>query len=233
MKYLKRIDEELDRQTYISAAKKLQDLKHTNRYKKLLEWPDISKWNEKKRDYSKFGEIKVSLNGKIGDFYVFFIFDTYAIDSFDIKQEKKGSFWLPIGLIPKDDAALAICKEKIKDSDEFSGGFYWAFSMGINFDATDHITYTGVYFDAYDPGVTGPVKIADRRSAVTLKRIITNAIGDPNYNYPSDLDRYSNMSEQIDLQLGSSLSMGSDYGFNAIDLSDYIKSLSVNIFYQD
>lgn len=231
MKYLKSIFEELNPNTYISAAKKLRKINHKQRADELTNWAEISKWKQNIEAFSKFGEIEVLVEGKLGRFYVFLTLDILSLEDslLDVEDTGSGYLWFPIGLIPKDNESLEICKQNMIDSD-FYNGFFWSFSLSIDFDLKEEIKYTDIQFSAYDNSLTGDVKVANRKSANTLKKIIVNAIGNPNYNYPSDYSEYNNMYELLDYKLGASLRFV-DYGFTPEDLANYIKKSSVNIFY--
>ena len=62
MKYLKRFNEELRPRTYLSAAKKLTTIGHTDRANTLKDWAnetekreEITKWKERLQEYSNLG----------------------------------------------------------------------------------------------------------------------------------------------------------------------------------
>ena len=68
MKYLKRFNEELRPRTYLSAAKKLTAIGHTDRANTLKDWAnetekreEIAKWKEQLQNYSPFGIYKVNV----------------------------------------------------------------------------------------------------------------------------------------------------------------------------
>lgn len=244
MKYLKRINEDLETSTYLSAAQKLDNLKHTNRAKKLRDWSMLSAGEKQKKLYFKFGEVDIEFDnvpvtgskGKyekaIGKYYIYFYLDPYSFEHEDIEKNKEGYFHLPIGLIPKDRESYDIV-EKLEMS--VYNSIYWAFYVSVKFYA-DHgsIKYAncGLYIEnGYS------CRIANRKSAVTLKRILVNGVGNPEYNYPFnyyDNEELSNLSDQIDLKFGSELSMSIDYGFSARDLANYINyTMPVNTLYRD
>ena len=66
MKYLKKFNEELKPRTYLSAAKKLKAIGHTDRAKALEDWAEetekrgeIVKWKDNLQDYALFGTYKI------------------------------------------------------------------------------------------------------------------------------------------------------------------------------
>jgi hypothetical protein len=233
MKYLKPFNEDLDKGTYVSAANKLSALKHTKRAKKLESWAIQSKVNEKIRKYSKYGEIEVDMklpltSNSILKFHVMFFLDDFGMEV----HNNKGSFWIPITLIPKDEETLKACLSKMEEY-QLESGFIWSFGISISFNVNnDMINYTDLKFMLYDEHETGKIEIANRKSAVTLKKIIVDGIGKPGY-FPAIRTHYESLYEEIDMQIGSILRFSSEYGFTPESLADYIKSQSVNIFYKE
>ena len=230
MKYLKPFNEELNKSTYINAAKKLAAIKHINRSKELENWSILSKVKEKIREYSKFGEVSVELYRSLYNFHVIMFVDNYALE---IENDGEGSFWVPIGLIPKDEKTLNFCLSKMEEY-MFEGGFFWALGIYIKFNVSlGSIEFNSFAIDSYDKSETGPIKIADRKSAVTLKKILVNGIGNPDYKYPSMADAYESLYDEVEMEIGSGKGFSIDYGFTPEQLADYIKAQSVNLFYKD
>ena len=76
MKYLKRFNEELRPRTYLSAAKKLTAIGHTDRAKELKDWAEetekreeIAKWKDRLQDYGLFGTYKMNIVNPLPNIY--------------------------------------------------------------------------------------------------------------------------------------------------------------------
>lgn len=136
MRYLKRFNEELKPETYISAAKKLKSIGgHEKRAAGLEEWGNLERQKEEDRQikaivdrYSKHGTFRVNIAYGLqdlkkkdllmtGDFYINIDFlQDVAADDFDYwMDETRGDdvCWIPlmIGLIPANEETLKNMKD--------------------------------------------------------------------------------------------------------------------------
>ena len=152
MKYLKRFNEELKPRTYLSAAKKLTAIGHTDRANALKDWAgetekreEITKWKEQLQNYSPFGIYKMNVvNPETGekltaDFALDVNFDELAFeDSFEYEKEKDPNnvsgvnIFFFIGLIPTSEELIKKCEE-IMPEPEFGNGMFCGMCFGIDF----------------------------------------------------------------------------------------------------
>ena len=145
MRYLKRFDEELNTQTYKSAASGLNKLGHVKRADDLNAWADTAKEKEEARKlkemidlYSKHGVFNINLGGNvIGNFYLWLAFDEYqSNENWEYWQEDGrfdgGSLWLnlDICLLPADQETFEKCVNKL---DFYPGQAYYASTFGLKF----------------------------------------------------------------------------------------------------
>ena len=111
MKYLKKFNEGLRPQTYMSAARKLDKLGHTDRANALKDWSketekkeEMIKWQDHIQDYAQFGTFKLTIKNTetnetlTGDFHLDVNFDDL---SFSDEPESGITFFL--GLIPTSE----------------------------------------------------------------------------------------------------------------------------------
>jgi hypothetical protein len=142
MRYLKRFDEELNTQTYKSAAAGLNKLGHVKRADDLNAWADVAKEKEEARKqkelvdlYSKHGVFKIDLSGVTGNFYLWFSFDDYQNgENWEYWQEDgrfEGSrLWmtLDICLYPADQETFENCLNKL---DFYPSQPYYGSTLGL------------------------------------------------------------------------------------------------------
>lgn len=131
MRYLKRFNEELKPETYISAAKKLKSIGgHDKRAAGLEEWGNLERQKEEDRQikaivdrYSKHGTFRVNIAHSMsqlrskdflmaGDFYICIDFmQDWAAENFNDWMDggrEDSALWIPlmIGLIPANEETL-------------------------------------------------------------------------------------------------------------------------------
>jgi len=252
MKYLKRFNEELKPRTYLSAAKKLTAIGHTNRANTLKDWAnetekreEITKWKERIQEYSPFGIYKVNVvNPESGemftaDFALDLSFDELAFeDSFEFEKQKDPnnvngvSIFFFIGLIPTSEEVLKKCEEVMPES-EFGNGMFWGMCFNIDFKVQNgQVILDKFDLDDYDENLSGNVSFADRASAGKFKNLLKSIFSNPDLNYPSgytDVDSiYQKLEQVILIQQGFS----SDYGFELKNVADFINTQSPNTMYK-
>jgi hypothetical protein len=252
MKYLKRFNEELRPRTYLSAAKKLTAIGHTDRANALKDWAgeterreEITKWKEQLQNYSPFGIYKVNVvNPETGekltaDFALDVNFDELAFeDNFEYEKQKdpnnisEVSIFFFVGLIPTSEEVLKKCEEVMPEP-EFGNGMYWGMSCGIDFKVENgQVILDKFALDDYDDNLSGNVSFADRASAGKFKNLLKSIFSNPDLNYPSgytDADSiYQKLEQVILIQQGFS----SDYGFELKNVADFINTQSPNTMYK-
>ena len=154
MRYLKKYNEELKPETYLSAAQKLQSLGHQRRPEALRVYAEEIKQRQKEErkaktleEAKKLGEYDVKFGDFVGKCYIYF---SWINDDFDecvqeFKSEDGSSLWLKfsMGFIPVDEETLYSFNEaetrtgypnskisySISPSDN---GVWWIQDFGIN-----------------------------------------------------------------------------------------------------
>jgi hypothetical protein len=252
MKYLKRFNEELRPRTYLSAAKKLTAIGHTDRANTLKDWAgetekreEMNKWKERLQEYSPFGIYKVNVvNPESGemftaDFALDLSFDELAFeDSFEFEKQKDPnningvSIFFFVGLIPTSEEVLKKCEEVMPES-EFGNGMFWGMCFSVDFKVQNgEVILDKFTLDDYDENLSGNVSFADRASAGKFKNLLKSIFSNPNLNYPSgytDADSiYQKLEQVILIQQGFS----SDYGFELKNVADFINTQSPNTMYK-
>ena len=252
MKYLKRFNEELRPRTYLSAAKKLKAIGHTDRANALEDWAgetekreEITKWKEQLQSYSPFGIYKINVvNPESGemftaDFALDVNFDELAFeDNFEFEKQKNPNningvnIFFFVGLIPTSEEVLKKCEEIMPES-EFGNGMFWAMCFGIDFKVQNgEVILDKFTLDDYDENLSGNVSFADRASAAKFKNLLKSIFSNPELNYPSgyrDVEYlYQKLEQVILIQQGFS----SDYGFELKNVADFINTQSPNTMYK-
>ena len=252
MKYLKRFNEELRPRTYMSAAKKLTDIGHTDRANALKDWAqetekreEITKWKDRLQDYGLFGTYKVNVVNPeteekfTGDFYLDINFDELSFeDNFEYQKEQNPdaiegvSIFFFIGLIPTTEETLRKCVE-IMPEPEFGNGMFWGMSCGIDFEVIkNEVILKKFLLDDYDENLSGNVSFADRSSANKFKTLLKNIFTNPELNYPSGYTDVEYMYQKLEQVILVQQGFSSDYGFELKQVADFINSQSPNTMYK-
>ena len=246
MKYLKRFNEELKSQTYLSAARKLKKMGNPTSLKRaavLTDWADetelketIAKWEKEVEEYSKFGSIRLSIgegsNIYTGNFYTDFTFDGFAFeDNYEYEKNESvdGNFsseiYIPVGIIPTTKEGLDKCLQII-DTEYFTNGFFWGIHIMIKFNVVDNerIEFTGMSFDS-DGDINAKLT---SNAAIKLKELLYRLLTDKSLNYPSSSTEYTNEYDHINNFLCAEMGLSADYGFELKDIADYIQTVDKN-----
>jgi hypothetical protein len=252
MKYLKRFNEELRPSTYMSAAKKLTAIGHTDRANTLKDWAgqtekreEIIKWKERLQEYSPFGIYKVNVvNPESGekftaDFALDVNFDELSFeDNFEYEKEKDPnnvndvSIFFFIGLIPTSEEILKKCEEVMPEP-EFGNGMYWGMSCGIDFKVqSGEVILEKFALDDYDDNLSGNVSFADRASANKFRTLLKNIFSNPELNYPSGYTDVEYMYQKLEQVVLIQQGFSSDYGFELKNFADFLNTISPNIMYK-
>jgi hypothetical protein len=252
MKYLKRFNEELKPRTYLSAAKKLTAIGHTDRANALKDWAgetekreEITKWKEQLQNYSPFGIYKVNVvNPESGemftaDFALDINFDELAFeDNFEYEKQKdpnnvnEVSIFFFVGLIPTSEELIKKCEE-IMPEPEFGNGMYWGMCFGIDFKVQNgEVILDKFRLDDYDDNLSGNVSFADRASAGKFKNLLKSIFTNPDLNYPSGYTDAASLYEKLEQVILIRQGFSSDYGFELKNVADFINTQSPNTMYK-
>jgi hypothetical protein len=235
MKYLKRFNEELRPQTYMSAARKLDKLGHHDRAKVLKDWArevemkeEMIKWKDRIQDYAQFGTFKMSIKNPdtgetlTGDFHLDISFDEMA---FSDEPESGISFF--IGLIPTSEDLIHQYMELCPDYD-FGNGFFWGKIFNLEYELGDTVTFTKWNFWDYDDG---KITFSDRGSANKFKTLLIQFFTNRDLGYPSGYTDVDDMYEKLESCILAENSFSSEYGFKLEDAAEYIRTISPNLLY--
>jgi hypothetical protein len=252
MKYLKRFNEELRPRTYMSAAKKLTAIGHTDRANTLKDWAnetekreEMVKWKERLQSYSPFGIYKVNVvNPESGekftaDFALDLSFDELAFeDNFETEKELDSNnvngvgILFFIGLIPTSEEVLKKCEE-VMPGPEFGNGMYWGVSCGLDFKVqSGEVIFEKFTLDDYDESLSGNISFADRASAGKFKTLLKSIFSNPDLNYPSGYNDADSLYQKLERVILIQQGFSSDYGFELKNVADFINTQSPNTMYK-
>jgi len=250
MKYLKKFNEELNPQTYRSAAAKLlkQSPFNKERADELRDWADkreivedSKKWEQMKAKTSKFGTYNLHIENNadgvdfVGRFHPYITFDRDVfLDDYEYNKEQGGDFdmglYFFLGSVPADQETLDKCIETMPDPD-FGNGFFWTNNIGLQlYFESGSVKINDVKIDEYDDSLTGSVSIPDRKSAQTLKTILVRMFSEPSLGYPSGYTDFDSFYEMFEAKILAEAGLSSDFGFSMEAIADFLKGVSANKF---
>jgi hypothetical protein len=248
MKYLKKFNEELKSQTYLSASRKLKKLGNPSSLRRAeelknwagkVEWKEnIVRWEKNIKDYSKYGVFKLNVNSKKGnfndDFYLSLHFDSdMFIDNYDDDKSEgdgenfKTKIYLGTGIIPKNKEVLDKCVANMpfesSGIDAFCNGFFWGFWITINIEIINgnRFEFLDINVSTYDDEDTGTINLTSG-AAQKLKNLLIELFGNKEFNYPSSYTTTNSEYENLTNSLIKS-GVSSDYGLTLDDIAEYIK----------
>lgn len=122
MRYLKKYNEELKPETYLSAAQKLQKLGHQRRPEALRAYAEEIKQRQKEErkaktleEAKKLGEYDIKFGDFVGRCYLYFSWINDDFDEYvqEFKSEDGSALWLrfSMGFIPVDEETLYLFNE--------------------------------------------------------------------------------------------------------------------------
>ena len=238
MKYLKKFNEELRTQTYMSAARKLDKLGHTDRATDLKDWAketekkeEMIKWQDRIQDYAPFGTFKMTIKNPetgealTGDFHLDVNFDELA---FSDEPENGITFFL--GLIPSSEDLIHQYMELCPDYD-FGNGFFWGKIFNLQYELGDTVVFTKWNMWDYDDDMNVKVNFADRGSANRFKNLLIQIFSNPQLGFPSGYTDADDLYEKLTNCILAENSFSSDYGFRLEDAAEYIRTISPNLLY--
>lgn len=236
MKHLKKFNEELRPQTYMSAARKLDKLGHTDRANALKDWAketekkeEMIKWQDRIQDYAQFGTFKLTIKNTetnetlTGDFHLDVNFDDL---SFSDEPESGITFFL--GLIPTSEDLIYQYMELCPDYD-FGNGFFWGKIFNLQYELGDTVVFTKWNMWDYDDEMNGKINFADRASANKFKNLIIQIFSNPQLGYPSGYTDADDLYEKLTNTILAENSFSSDYGFKLEDAAEYMRTISPNL----
>jgi hypothetical protein len=238
MKYLKKFNEELRPQTYLSAARKLDKLGHHDRANALKDWAremetkeEMIKWKDLIQDYAQFGTFKVTVKNPetgetlTGDFHLDISFDELAFG-----EEPESGICFFIGLIPTSEDLIHQYMELCPDYD-FGNGFFWGKIFNLEYELSDTVTFTKWNMWDYDDEMNGKVAFADRGSANRFKNLLIQIFTNSELGYPSGYTDADDLYEKLTNCILAENSFSSEYGFKLEDAANYIRTISPNLLY--
>jgi hypothetical protein len=256
MKYLKKFNEELKAQTYKSAARKLKKIlkekpalgkaigaeERANKLElysqEVQEKQDIEAWKKEIEQFSKYGEFNIemsrpgtpSIKPKVYSFYLDIVPEIeQMIESWDDEDpdNRELTFGFCAGLIPKTIED----REEIKMNfnNDYWNGHTWGFWIYPTYKVVNsEVTFKGLKIYNYDSSPNH--QIADRKTAVALKRLLVN-IFDPTFDYPSGYKDVTNMYDKIEQSAIQGLEISATYGIDMGRIQEDIKKLPIMDFY--
>ncbi len=238
MKYLKKFNEELRPQTYLSAARKLDKLGHHDRANALKDWAremetkeEMIKWKDLIQDYAQFGTFKMTIKNPetgetlTGDFHLDISFDELAFG-----DEPENGICFFIGLIPTSEDLIHQYMELCPDYD-FGNGFFWGKIFNLEYKLSDTVTFTKWNMWDYDDEMNGKVAFADRGSANRFKNLLIQIFTNSELGYPSGYTDADDLYEKLTNCILAENSFSSEYGFKLEDAANYIRTISPNLLY--
>ena len=260
MKYLRKFNEELNPQTYKSAARKLgkivkekpvlakaigaekraKDLE--DHAKKIEKGQHFKKWRENIDTFSKYGEFnielstpkgKMTLESKSFPFYLdISIGADMMVDGWDFEEDPDNR---PITFT--FPGGLVPKNEGDLPEiakyilDDFYNGFYWGFWININYKVTNgEVTFENLLVYDYDEYLIN-FQFSDRKSVVKLKNLIVNLF-DSKFDYPSGYNDITNMYDKVEQELIQGLEISSTYGIDMERIKEDVKRVGLNSFYK-
>lgn len=239
MRYLKKFNEELRPQTYMSAARKLDKMGHHDRAKKLKDWAgemekkeEMIKWKDRIQDYAPFGTFNMTVKNPetgqklVGDFHLDINFDDLSFS-----DEPENGISLFIGLIPSSEELIYQYMELCPDYD-FGNGFFWGKIFSIQYNLTDKVEFTKWEMFDYDSEMNGEISFSDRSSANKFKNLLIKIFSEPNLGYPSGYTDVEYMYQKLEASILVSNSFSSEYGLELEHIANYIRTISPNELYK-
>jgi len=255
LKYLKKFNEERSG-TYLRASRKLSKLGHARRSKELETYgksievkEQKDRWEKNIETYSKWGKVKIKFHKREGkksnvlteafegEFYLLLNFDDFAaVDNIQYDRERNPDFKFAVafsvGIIPVDENVKELCDKHFPDND-FGNGFYWGMWYQVDYKIeNERLIFNGISYNEYDESISLFPQFADRRGALTIKKILKAAV-DENEDYPSGYDDVPNMHDKIFQTLCQKLELTADYNFTLDRVLSDIESVPHNTLFKD
>jgi hypothetical protein len=257
MKYLKKFNEELRPYKYKNVARKLKQIlkdkpalgkaidaegranKLELHAKNMEDREHITLWEKYKRDFSKYGEFNIELSRpgapsifpKVYSFYIIVIPEVdMIIDGWDDwdSDNRDIDMTFCIGLIPKNIEDIEDIKKNYNG--DFYNGFFLALWVTPRYKVVNsEVSFDSIVIDDYDSSPKH--QIADRKTAVSLKRLLVN-IFTPTFEYPSGYKDIPNIYDKIEQSVIQGLEISVNYGIDMERLREDIKNQPIISFYK-
>lgn len=245
MKHLKKFNEELKSETYLSAAQKLRKKGHLQRSKSLELHSTHMKWKKMKEYFERWGTPELYYKNIVDrtietKFYIGIDWEyERTLDSITsaIDGDDHLSLYFSMMAIPIDPESVESGREGISDRNDFfkSNGFYVGQHISINYD------FIGgeLKFKGIDLKESHNISLS-RRAAVILKKQLL-ACFEEGGDYPSDYHyskedyQYSSpnkiMHDVIRDELNE-LDFTLEFNYTMEDIYNDIKNFSINDLYK-
>jgi hypothetical protein len=248
MKYLKKFNEELESETYLSAAEKLRKKGHLQRGKSLELHSTHMKWKKMKEYFERWGACELYYKNIfdkniVSNFYIGIDWeDESTLDSIASTidgHEDHISLYFSMMAIPVDPKSLGGGREDISDRNDFfkSNGFYVGKEIAINYDfISGELKFKGIDLKESSHRIS-----LSRRAAVILKKQLLACFeegGDYNtdYHYSKEGYHYSKpneiMHDVIRDRLNDELDFSLKFNYTMKDIYNDIKNYSINDLYK-
>lgn len=248
MKHLKRFNEELNRETYLNAAKKLKDLGHNNRASNIQNWSKeksnreyFNKWETLCEKYSKYGGINIGFkNGDISylgcqKYYLCLkIDDENIIQNIETSKSKNSSdfeFQIALlgGLIPADKTTADTILEHVHNM--YGSGVFNGLYICVNYKVeNDRLSFSGLSITGTNKSIGTPY-LEDRSSSFNFKKILKSCFNE-NSDYPN-FNKKSSIHDDLFRILCQQLELTVDYNFTMERVVNDIQSYSTNLLYKN
>jgi hypothetical protein len=245
MKHLKKFNEELESETYLSAAEKLRKKGHLQRGKSLELHSTHMKWKKMKEYFERWGASELYYKNIFdktmeSNFYIGIDWEyERTLDSISsaIDGNEYLSLYFSMMVIPIDPESLESGREGISDRNDFfkSNGFYVGQEISINYD------FIGgeLKFKGIDLKESNRISLS-RRAAVILKKQLLACFeegGDYNsdYHYSKEGYQYSKPNEIMHDVIRDELNeldFTLEFNYTMEDIYNDIKNLPINDLYK-
>jgi len=223
-------------------AKNLEDHAQKLESNKRLE-----KWNKNVEKFKKYGEFNFELevssyrNGQVFErgfktvqpFYLNLELDAFITEENIIDTDENNRSY-PIvflgGLIPATEEFAKTALE-IQEGNLFSDGIIWSFILGIYYEIEDgQVFYKGISISDYDNPVLN-VQIADRKTAVLLKKLLCN-IFDEKFDYPSGYSDSPVAFDKIETDIIQDLELSANWAIDMGRIKEDLQKTPIISFYK-
>ena len=212
--------------------------------KDIQERQDIETWKKEVVEYSKYGQFNIEMSTefnrargeqdvkpKVYTFYLNLLTEIeMTIDSWDEEDpdNREITFGFCVGLIPTNIEDLN--EIKMKFNSDFHNGFFFGLWIYPTYKVVNgEVSFKGLII--YDYDISPKHQIADRKTAVSLKRLLVN-IFDPTFDYPSGYTNIPNMYDKIEQSAIQGLEISATYGIDMGRIQEDIKKLPIMDFYK-
>ena len=114
-------------------------------------------------------------------------------------------------------------------SSDFYNGFFWGFWIYVDYKVENsEVSYKGIRIYDYDDI---PVQISDRKTAVSLKKLLVNCF-EETYEYPSGYTDITNMYDKVNQSAIQDLEISATYGIDMGRIKEDLQKTPIISFYK-